>query len=193
MGRLEGLFLLNYVAAIGEESDDAFSSARKKCIILHCLGPVGQRVYTQMEKKQRASEDSDVFKNALEDLDAHYQPVLHDELIRDQIITHSKNTGIQEKPWVSGDAPLNEIIAIVKKAELSKRCAKAALSNGREGEIGCKVMHDGKKITIAYFGIIKERGYVVLVTRVLRVPYTCTRFRMEEGEMCNVISRREDG
>ncbi|KAJ1107970.1 hypothetical protein NDU88_005355 [Pleurodeles waltl] len=101
-------YFLNYVAAFKEESEDAFSSARKKCILLHCLGPEGQRVYTQMEKKQRASKDSDVFKNALENLATHYQPVM---------------------------------------AELSKRCAKAALSNGREGEIVCKVMHDGKKVT----------------------------------------------
>lgn len=39
---------------------------------------------------------------------------------------HTVNTSVQEKLWVSGEEPLQDIIAIVKRAELSKRCAVAA-------------------------------------------------------------------
>lgn len=65
--------------------------------------------------------------------------VLHDELVRDQIIMHTVNTSIQEKLWVNGDSPLNEIIAMVKKAELSKRCAEAAKLDKYNKATICKV------------------------------------------------------
>ncbi|KAJ1148336.1 hypothetical protein NDU88_001173 [Pleurodeles waltl] len=50
---------------------------------------------------------------------------LQEEFIHDQIIMHTSNPDIQDKLWVNVEAPLKEVIALVKKAELTGRCAKA--------------------------------------------------------------------
>ncbi|KAJ1155391.1 hypothetical protein NDU88_008121 [Pleurodeles waltl] len=52
---------------------------------------------------------------------------LHDDLIRDQLIMHTANPYIQEKLWARGEALLQEVIEMVKSAELTGRCAKAVL------------------------------------------------------------------
>lgn len=48
---------------------------------------------------------------------------LHDDLIRDQLVVHNNNTTIQDRLWVNGDAPLEDVLAIIRKAELSGRCS----------------------------------------------------------------------
>ncbi|KAJ1177869.1 hypothetical protein NDU88_003121 [Pleurodeles waltl] len=53
--------------------------------------------------------------------------ILHDNLIRDQIIMHTANPHIQEKLWARGEASLQEVIEMVKSAELTGRCTKAVL------------------------------------------------------------------
>ncbi|KAJ1145991.1 hypothetical protein NDU88_012274 [Pleurodeles waltl] len=109
------------------------------------LDAQSQRVFMQMEKKTRASDDLDVFKHSLEDLDAHYQPIACVAVDRFHFFQRKqgKDETVDEKNWVCGDAPMNEIIAIVKKAELSKRCTKAALSNGTEDELPEVVRNEG--------------------------------------------------
>lgn len=171
-------YFLNYVAVLEEENEDEFSQSRKKKMLLHSLGPEGNRVFNQMEKKVRPPDSGNVFLDALEDLDAHYHPpvcvgisryeffqrkqgkmepaedyvaalkklaincefgTLHDSFIRDQLVMHSNNSAIQEKLWTCGDAPLNEIFAIVRKAEMSKRCAKVALKSNEDNPTVSKV------------------------------------------------------
>lgn len=151
-------------------------------MLLHSLGPEGNRVFNQMEKKPRAHDS--MFLDALEDLDAHYHPpvcfgisryeffqrkqgkvksaldyvaalkklaincefgTLHDSFIRDQLVIHSINSSLQEKLWTCGDAPRNEIFAIVRKAEMSKRCTKVALKGREEGLTVRKVSNSQMK------------------------------------------------
>ncbi|KAJ1093003.1 hypothetical protein NDU88_006113 [Pleurodeles waltl] len=50
---------------------------------------------------------------------------LQEEIIGDQIVMHTGNPNIQGKLWVNGEAPLKEVIALVKKVELMGRCVKA--------------------------------------------------------------------
>lgn len=69
-------YFLNYLSTLEDEGDEAFSSKRRKKILLNNLGPEGLRVYENMVKKPRAATDQDEFQHALDDLDGHYQPVV---------------------------------------------------------------------------------------------------------------------
>ncbi|KAJ1099165.1 hypothetical protein NDU88_004269 [Pleurodeles waltl] len=44
----------------------------------------------------------------------------------------AKGTPVEAKLWVNGEAPLKEVIALVKKTELTGRCAKAVASEIQE-------------------------------------------------------------
>ncbi|KAJ1088687.1 hypothetical protein NDU88_001843, partial [Pleurodeles waltl] len=71
---------------------------------------------------------------------------LHDELIRDQIVMQSSNSNVQDNLWAKGESSLQEVIDIVKRAELTGRCAKEVLNeNKREETIIARVK--GKKHT----------------------------------------------
>ncbi|KAJ1195021.1 hypothetical protein NDU88_004304 [Pleurodeles waltl] len=60
--------------------------------------------------------------------------VLHNELIRDQIVMRAANRSIQDTLWAEGESPLQDVIDIVKRAELTGRCAKAVLSEEQKKE-----------------------------------------------------------
>lgn len=61
----------------------------------------------------------------------------------------TKNKNIQDRLWIEGEAPLKDIITLVKKAELSERCAKAA-SPATEGVFVSKISNDKKGKTPAF-------------------------------------------
>ncbi|KAJ1089758.1 hypothetical protein NDU88_002903 [Pleurodeles waltl] len=79
-------------------------------------------------RKQQLEESVDDYVAALKNLALSCKfGNLHDDLVRDQIIMHTANPHIQEKLWSRGEAPLREVIDMVKSAELTGRCAKAVL------------------------------------------------------------------
>ncbi|KAJ1170980.1 hypothetical protein NDU88_002851 [Pleurodeles waltl] len=47
---------------------------------------------------------------------------------------YTKNKSIQERLWIEGESSLKDIIALVKKAELSERCAKITLAQDKNFE-----------------------------------------------------------
>ncbi|KAJ1101885.1 hypothetical protein NDU88_006949 [Pleurodeles waltl] len=47
---------------------------------------------------------------------------------------YTKNKSIQERLWIEGESSLKDIIALVKKAELSERCAKITLAQDKKSE-----------------------------------------------------------
>ncbi|KAJ1178411.1 hypothetical protein NDU88_003657 [Pleurodeles waltl] len=64
---------------------------------------------------------------------------LHDELMRDQIVMRASNEHIQEQLWAKEERPLHEVIDIVKRAELTGKCAKAVLKDGNDKNMEQKV------------------------------------------------------
>ncbi|KAJ1179121.1 hypothetical protein NDU88_004357 [Pleurodeles waltl] len=72
--------------------------------------------------------------------------MLKEELIRGQSIMHVSNPNIQDELWVNGEAPLKDVIALVKKAELTGWWAKAV-----EGEL-----QEFKQLNIIKRGKIKN-------------------------------------
>ncbi|KAJ1211510.1 hypothetical protein NDU88_006868 [Pleurodeles waltl] len=84
---------------------------------------VGITRYKFFQRKQQKGESADDYVADLKKLalDCKFGSI-HDDLIRDQVVVHSNNQSIQERLWINGDSPLEEIVAIVRKAEISERC-----------------------------------------------------------------------
>ncbi|KAJ1218673.1 hypothetical protein NDU88_006250 [Pleurodeles waltl] len=85
-----------------------------------CVGIVRYKFFQRKQEKGELVDDyiADLKKLAL---DCKFGAI-HDELIRDQVVMHCNNQSIQERLWINGDSPLDEILAIVRKAEISERC-----------------------------------------------------------------------
>lgn len=45
---------------------------------------------------------------------------------------HNNNTVIQDRLWVNGDAPLEDVLAIMRKVEMSGRCATVVKESDRD-------------------------------------------------------------
>ena len=77
---------------------------------------------------------------------------LHDELICDQIVMCAANPSIQDNLWAKGEASLQEVTEIGRRAELTGRCVKAVIAetNVESTEI--------KDTTIAKIKLNKSKG-----------------------------------
>ncbi|KAJ1144517.1 hypothetical protein NDU88_010815 [Pleurodeles waltl] len=84
-------------------------------------------------RKQECGETVDEYVTALRVLanDCKFDH-LQGQLIRDQVVMHTRDPAIQERLWINGDAELDDILAIVRKAELSSRSAKAVKTENKE-------------------------------------------------------------
>ncbi|KAJ1110615.1 hypothetical protein NDU88_007965 [Pleurodeles waltl] len=58
---------------------------------------------------------------------------------------YTKNKSIQERLWIEGESSLKDIIALVKKAELSERCAKITLAQDKKSEEVVAKVNDRKR------------------------------------------------
>ncbi|KAJ1161347.1 hypothetical protein NDU88_001834 [Pleurodeles waltl] len=97
-------------------------------------------------RKQEKHEDIESYVSALKQLASRCKfGGLHDELVRDQIVMYTKNKTKQERLWMEGEANLKDIIAMVKKAELSERCAKVTLAQDKKTVEVVGKVSDGKK------------------------------------------------
>ncbi|KAJ1127311.1 hypothetical protein NDU88_005714 [Pleurodeles waltl] len=97
------------------------------CIVVTC--------HTFFQRMQDKDEDIETYVSALKHLASSCRFAgLHYELVRDQIVMYTKNKSIQERLWIEGKSSLKDIIALVKKAELSERCAKITLAEDKKSE-----------------------------------------------------------
>lgn len=168
-------YFINYMVTI---DNDGLTPVIKKGILLHSLGPEGIKQYNKMEKKARGEDETNVYMNALDDLERYYAPtvcvaidrykffrrkqeqnetiddylaslknmaekcrfgMIEEELIGDQVIMLTSNKRVQERLWAMGDGTLSKVLAVVRKAEISVRCAKAALEESKGKEEVCVV------------------------------------------------------
>ncbi|KAJ1131262.1 hypothetical protein NDU88_009601 [Pleurodeles waltl] len=89
---------------------------------------VGIDLYKFFHRKQNKEEMIEEYVSALKNLALTCKfGTLHDEFIRDQIVMHAANQNIQDCLWTKGESPLQEVIEVVKKAELTGRCATSVL------------------------------------------------------------------
>ncbi|KAJ1209816.1 hypothetical protein NDU88_005188 [Pleurodeles waltl] len=105
------------------------------------------------QRKQHKEEEVDDYVAELKKLaiDCKFG-ILHEDLIRDQLVMHARNQSIQERLWINGDAPLEDVLAIIRKAEISGRCATELKSSDKED---CSVLKiNNRKSTSNY----KERA-----------------------------------
>ncbi|KAJ1218945.1 hypothetical protein NDU88_006516 [Pleurodeles waltl] len=102
--------------------------------------------YTFFHRKQGKEEPVEDYVSALKNLAINCRfGDLHDELIRDQIVMQSSNSNVQDNLWAKGESSLQEVIDIVKRAELTGRCAKEVLNeNKREETIIARVKEKKK-------------------------------------------------
>ncbi|KAJ1174408.1 hypothetical protein NDU88_006230 [Pleurodeles waltl] len=98
-----------------------------------CVGIVRYKFFQRKQEKGELVDDyvADLKKLAL---DCKFGAV-HDELISDQVVMHCNNQSIQERLWINGNSPLDDILAIVRKAEISERCI-SELKSTEESEDG---------------------------------------------------------
>ncbi|KAJ1194876.1 hypothetical protein NDU88_004161 [Pleurodeles waltl] len=77
-----------------------------------CVGIVRYKFFQRKQEKGELVDDyvADLKKLAL---DCKFGAI-HDELIRDQVVMHCNNQSIQERLWINGASPLDEILAIVR-------------------------------------------------------------------------------
>ncbi|KAJ1186200.1 hypothetical protein NDU88_002983 [Pleurodeles waltl] len=132
----EGLRIYNQLQKHDRGDEDVFQSA-----ILdlndHFSPPVCIAVtrHAFFHKKQEKHEDIESYVSALKHLASSCRFAgLHDELVQEQIVMYTKNKSIQERLWIEGKSSLKDIIALVKKAELSERCAKITLAQDKNFE-----------------------------------------------------------
>ncbi|KAJ1140513.1 hypothetical protein NDU88_006864 [Pleurodeles waltl] len=91
--------------------------------------------YKFFHRKQGKDEPVEDYVAALKNLAINCKfGILHDELIRDQIVMQASNSSIQDNLWAKGESSLQEIIDIVKRAELTGRCAKEILNENKSDE-----------------------------------------------------------
>ncbi|KAJ1159655.1 hypothetical protein NDU88_000160 [Pleurodeles waltl] len=95
-----------------------------------CIGILRSKFF---QTKQESGETVDEYVAALKVLanDCKFDH-LQGQLIRDQVVMHTRDPAIQERLWINGDAELDDILAIVRKAELSSRSAKAVKTETKE-------------------------------------------------------------
>ncbi|KAJ1125336.1 hypothetical protein NDU88_003768 [Pleurodeles waltl] len=74
---------------------------------------------------------------------------LPDDLIREQFVIYAKNAAIKERLWINDDS-LEEVLAIVCKAEISRR--------GIVNNCGNRLREDGYKTSVWFDDSFKERG-----------------------------------
>ncbi|KAJ1143099.1 hypothetical protein NDU88_009410 [Pleurodeles waltl] len=84
--------------------------------------------YTFFHRKQGKEEPEEDYVSALKNLAINCRfGDLHDELIHDQIVMQSSNSNIQDNLWAKGESSLQEVIDIVKRAELTGRLARMSV------------------------------------------------------------------
>ena len=84
-----------------------------------CVGVDRYKFYHRKQGKDESIED---FVAALKNLALSCRfGTLHDELIRDQIVMQASNTNIQEQLWAKGEAPLQEVIDLDRRASCRER------------------------------------------------------------------------
>lgn len=71
--------------------------------------------------------------------------VLQDDFIRDQIVMHCCDPVIQDRLWINGDSPLDDILAIVRKADISGRCANVLKQDPGTSEVVSKINTPSEK------------------------------------------------
>ncbi|KAJ1108933.1 hypothetical protein NDU88_006303 [Pleurodeles waltl] len=123
MTKISGSGDTNVFENVLKEFDNYF--APKVCI--------GIFRYTFFQRKQECGETVDEYVAALRVLanDCKFDN-LQGQLIGDQVVMHTRDPAIQERLWINGDAELDDILAIVRKAELSSRSAKAVKTETKE-------------------------------------------------------------
>ncbi|KAJ1171881.1 hypothetical protein NDU88_003738 [Pleurodeles waltl] len=96
--------------------------------------------YKFFQRKQEKGESVDDYVADLKKLalDCKFGPI-QDDLIMDQVVMHNNNQSIQERLWINGDSSLEEIVAIVRKAENSERCVSELKSTERSFDNVCKI------------------------------------------------------
>lgn len=101
---------------------------------------IGVTRHTFFQRKQSKDELVDEWVDDLKRLalDCNFGN-LHDDLIRDQLVVHNNNSSIQDRLWVNGDAPLEDVMAIMRKAEMSGRCATVVKESDKESGAVFKV------------------------------------------------------
>lgn len=106
---------------------------------------VGLDRYKFFHRGQGKDESIDDYVSALKNLAINCRfGGLHDEFIRDQIVMQGSNSSIQDTLWAKGEYPLQNIIDIARKAELTGRCAKAVLSENKAKKEGETVSKKGE-------------------------------------------------
>ncbi|KAJ1109964.1 hypothetical protein NDU88_007321 [Pleurodeles waltl] len=130
-----------------------------------------QRLTTYHHKGQRQGKSENIDENvsALKRLSKTCRlGVLEEERIRDQIIMHTSNPNIQDTLWVTGEEPLKEVIALVKKVELTGQCAEDV-----EGELQeVKHVHviKGEKKNYKNDTKAKVNNYKVRIEQIFFLP-----------------------
>ncbi|KAJ1186717.1 hypothetical protein NDU88_003498 [Pleurodeles waltl] len=91
--------------------------------------------YKFFHRKQGKEEPVEDYVSALKNLAINCRfGDLYDELIRDQIVMQSSNSNVQDNLWAKGESSLQEVIDIVKRAELTGRCTKEVLNENKREE-----------------------------------------------------------
>ncbi|KAJ1207368.1 hypothetical protein NDU88_002759 [Pleurodeles waltl] len=91
--------------------------------------------YKFFHRKQGKDESVEDYVSALKNLAINCRfGDMHDELIRDQIVMKSSNSNIQDNLWAKGVILLQEVIDIMKRAELTGSCAKEVFNENKSDE-----------------------------------------------------------
>lgn len=171
----EGLKAFNQMTRVGGGSNsNVFSQAindfdsyfsPKVCI--------GILRYKFFQRKQNIDESVD-YVSALRTLSLDCQfGNLQEDLIRDQVVMLVRDSSIQERLWVNGDSKLDDILAIVRKAEMSCRSTKEvkvednSKSSGTVTKISAtSVKPDGynkkKHATIKERNVVKDKQVLLM-------------------------------
>ncbi|KAJ1101134.1 hypothetical protein NDU88_006206 [Pleurodeles waltl] len=128
LGR-HGLKIYNRIEKKHREQGDVFVHALEDLDRYYsptvCVGIDRCKFFHRKQSKEETIEE---YFSALKNLALTCRfGTLHDEFIRDQIVMYAANQNMQDCLWTKGESPLQEVIEVVKKAELTGRCAKAVL------------------------------------------------------------------
>ncbi|KAJ1197565.1 hypothetical protein NDU88_001422, partial [Pleurodeles waltl] len=63
---------------------------------------------------------------------------------------HARNQSIQERLWINGDTPLEDVLAIIRKAEILGRCATELKPPDKEEGGVYKVNNRKSEKTLAF-------------------------------------------
>ncbi|CAN8016596.1 unnamed protein product [Ixodes persulcatus] len=129
----------NYLLALG---GDAHEPARRKALLLHCLGVEGQRVFYTLPETHPLlpGESVEVFVAELRDLSADCEfGLLADEFIRDQLVAKTTSQQLRERLLLEGSSlTLDRALSIGRLVEEAVRYSKELVSSSSVQKVDVK-------------------------------------------------------